>query len=107
MRIGQADPPSWWKDPPPSPPGPYSARSRCWNCGRFVSGSRDYAHRSCVRCGVRWHELLPGQTVTTRQDLERQHLLLASKWPLRRHAEHADQFDMLVDHGEVNISCPA
>lgn len=87
--------------------GAYPLPSRCWNCGRFVTGSHVYAHRACVRCGVRWHELLPGVVVSTRQDLEGQQLLLSAKWPLRRHAEHADQFDTLVDHGEVNISCPA
>lgn len=106
MRIGQVDPPSWWKDPPPRT-GVYPLTSRCWCCGRFAQVHQEYAHRWCPHCEVRWHELLPGQVVTTRQDLEGQQLLLSAKWPLRRHAEYADNYDQIIDHGAVKLISPA
>lgn len=42
-----------------------------------------------------------------REDLEGLQLLLSAKWPLRRHAEYADNYDRLVDHGAVKLSSPA
>lgn len=107
MRIGQTDPPDWWKDPPPRTSNSYPLPSRCWLCGRFVTGSRDYGLRRCERCDVAWTERLPTSPPAVTNSLEGIQLLLAGKWPLRRHAEYADQFDLIIDHAKVSISCPA
>jgi hypothetical protein len=87
--------------------GAYPLPSRCWLCGRYVTGNRDYGLRRCERCDVSWTERLPGYQGAMVPGLEGMQLLLSAKWPLRRHAEYADQFDLLIDHAVVNISCPA
>lgn len=85
----------------------YPLPSRCWLCGRYVSGSREYGLRRCERCDVAWTDRLPTSGPATANSLEGIQLLLAGKWPLRRHAEYADQFDVIIDHGSVDIGCPA
>lgn len=81
--------------------------TECWSCGRPgepIPGSG--FRRACTECDVTWSaEATPRPP--RREDLEGLQLLLSAKWPLRRHAEYADNYDRLVDHGAVKLSSPA
>lgn len=85
----------------------YPVRSKCWVCGRFVEASPAWARRECHRCDVVWYQRLPGQPLNSVVDWRTVERNMAHRWPWHPDADFADQFDGLVDHGAVNIPCPA
>lgn len=85
----------------------YPLPSRCWCCGRFVTGSREIPQRACGRCRVKWFAVLPGTDPSAPVDRKAELGAIAEKFRFRPGTPFADTFDVFVDHAELRLASPA
>jgi hypothetical protein len=86
----------------------YPTPSRCWCCGRYVEGNRQWAYRHCKNCDVRWQEVLPGTNPLAPVNRDYELMKLRREYlPRGVTGRPWDNFDDFIDHGEKQLACPA